>query len=240
MLRVRGEFPPGSTKIVMCSLALSDLGLGIMTIFSIPASAMDRWLFGGTWPCTLMCSILAILGGISVLNLMLLSFDRLIAITKPLLYPTLLPQRRMMCMTVFQWVSYTVLIAVLMVTVQPEAPYNQAAVMCLMKKDKDMLSLSVMYFCMMFLLPVTIMLGIYVKLIHISHTQAKKINTVNVPSNSSSEGKNAGKAGCGKAVKLFCVIVTVYTVSWLPFCSLQIYSDLNPDRIPSWLEFISL
>ena len=240
MLRVRGEFPPGSTKIVMCSLALSDLGLGIMTIFSIPASAMDRWPFGGTWPCTLMCSILALLGGISVLNLMLLSFDRLIAITKPLLYPTLLPERRMMYMTVFQWVSSTVCVAVAMVTIQPEMRYNKAAVMCLMENNKDIiLSIDATYFCIMFLLPVMIMLGIYVKLIHTSHTQAKKINTMNVPSNPSSQGgKNAGKAGCGKAVKLFCVIVTVYTVSWLPFCSLRIYSDLNPDNIPPWLEFI--
>ena len=240
MLRVRGEFPPGSTKLVMCSLALSDLGIGIMTIFYIPLSAMDRWPFNTMWPCTLMRSILGVLCSASILNLVLLSFDRLIAITKPLLYPTLLPQRRMMYMTVFQWVSCTIFGAVAMATVQPDVRYNQAAALCLLENDKDNLSIDVICFCTAFLLPVMIMLGIYIKLIHTSYTQAKKINTVNVPSNPSPEGgKNAVKAGSGKAVKLFCVIVTVYTVSWMPHSSLQIHGDLNPDRIPPWLEFIS-
>ena len=241
MRRVRGEFPPGSTKLVMSSLALSDLGIGIVNIFYIPISAMDRWPFDTLWPCTLMCSIIFLLSTASILNLMLLSFDRLIAITKPLLYPTLLPQRRMLYMIILQWVSSTILVAVVMATEQPEVQYEQDAAMCLWKNDKDNLQFDVTFLCTMVLLPMTIMLGIYVKFIHTSHTQAMKINTVNLPSNPSAEGgKNAGKAGSGKAVKLFCVIVTVYTVSWLPYNSLRIYGDLNPDRIPTWLEFISV
>ncbi|XP_033645300.1 probable G-protein coupled receptor No9 [Asterias rubens] len=129
MLRIRGEFPPDSTKVAMTSLAISDLGVGIMCVFCIPLSTLDRWPFEVMWPCTVMCSVIVLLCGISVFNLLTLSIDRLFAITKPLLYPTLLPQKRTLFFTIFGWVNSTVFVVLVMAAVQPIVEYNRDAVM---------------------------------------------------------------------------------------------------------------
>ncbi|XP_071808006.1 histamine H2 receptor-like [Asterias amurensis] len=239
MLRIRGEFPPGSTKVAMTSLAISDLGVGIMSVFCIPLSALDRWPFEVMWPCTVMCSVIVLLSGISVFNLLTLSIDRLVAITKPLLYPTLLPQKRTLFFTIFGWVNSTVLVVLVMAAVQPIVEYNRDAVMCEMKYSKASFYIDVIFLCVIFIFAVVVMLGIYLKLIHISHVQAKKINMLSNAGPRRERG-NPGAVGSGKAVKLLLVIVVMYTIGWLPFCSVRIYGDRNPDGVPGWLEFVSV
>ncbi|XP_038056098.1 histamine H2 receptor-like [Patiria miniata] len=236
MWRARGEFPPGSTKLVMSSLALSDLAVGVLSISCVPLSAMDRWPFGDT-VCTLMCSVLVLFGGISIGNLLSLTLDRFVAITRPFSYPTLMSRNRVLCMTWFQWIILTVLTVIIMVTVRPRVRYNRAAAMCLIQQGQEALALDINYLCLSFILPIAAMLGIYIKLIHTTRQQAKKINTVNTAS--STGGSSRAKAGSGKAVRLFCVVVIVYTICYLPFSAVRVYADLHPlARLPPAVDFV--
>ncbi|XP_022089773.1 beta-2 adrenergic receptor-like [Acanthaster planci] len=235
MWRARGDFPPGSTKLVMSSLALSDLTVGAMTTLCVPLSVMDSWPFGDL-ACTLVCSAATLASSISIVNLMSLTLDRLVAVTKPFSYPTLMSRNRVLCLTLFQWIGLTAAVAIVMATVRPTVRYNRAAVMCLMETGEEALPLDVNFLCLTLIFPIATMMGIYAKLIHTSNQQASKINTINTTSRK--EG-NSAKAGSGKAVRLFCVVVVVYTVCFLPFSAARIYADLHPRTpLPPALEFV--
>ena len=97
--------------------------------------------------------------------------------------------------------------------------------------------IDVIFVCVIFIFAVVVMLGIYLKLIHISHVQAKKINMLSNAGTRREPG-NPGAVGSGKAAKLLIVIVVLYTIGWLPFCSVKIYADRNPDGVSGWLEFV--
>lgn len=145
----------------------------------------------------------------------------------------------MLFITIFSWVNSTVFVVVFMATVQPIVEYNRDSVICELEYNKSNFYTDVVFLCVIFIFAVVVMLGIYLKLLHISHTQARKINLLSNAGARREAGKS-GAVGSGKAVKLLLVVVVVYTIGWLPFCSVRIYGDRNPDGVPGWLEFVSV
>lgn len=80
--------------MLITSLAIADLCLGILVLpFSIVKEVLKSWVFGSTW-CNFWLQLDVFLCTASIYNLVMISFDRFMAITRPLAYRVQFTKRR--------------------------------------------------------------------------------------------------------------------------------------------------
>ncbi|KAH3789593.1 hypothetical protein DPMN_167778 [Dreissena polymorpha] len=91
------------TNIFIVSLACADLLLGFAVLpFSISLE-VDEWLWGQIW-CSMWLAIDVWLCTASILNLCAISFDRYIAVTHPIRYPTIMSPVRGRWLVACVWI----------------------------------------------------------------------------------------------------------------------------------------
>ena len=82
------------TNMFIASLAFADLTLGVAVLpFSSTKQLLSSWPFGSIW-CSMWLAIDVWMCTASILNLVAISFDRFLAISKPFKYHSLLTPRR--------------------------------------------------------------------------------------------------------------------------------------------------
>lgn len=97
------------TNYFLLSLAVADLAIGI---FSMPLYTV--YLLMGHWPlgpllCDLWLSLDYVMSNASAANLLVISFDRYLSVTRPLTYRANRTGRKAVCMILFVWVISIVL-----------------------------------------------------------------------------------------------------------------------------------
>ncbi|XP_046551448.1 octopamine receptor 1-like [Haliotis rubra] len=91
------------TNIFIVNLACADLLLGVFVLpFSAALEVLDVWVFGVAW-CHIWLAIDVWLCTASILNLCCISFDRYLAITRPMKYPGLMSSKRGKLLVAFIW-----------------------------------------------------------------------------------------------------------------------------------------
>ncbi|CAM1302465.1 GPROAR1 (predicted) [Pycnogonum litorale] len=92
------------TNYFIVSLAVADLLVGITILpFSMTFEVLDVWVFGSSW-CQIWLAVDVWLSTSSILNLCAISFDRYIAVTRPVKYPSLMTPRRAHILIASVWV----------------------------------------------------------------------------------------------------------------------------------------
>lgn len=93
-----------NTNTFIVSLACSDILLGIFVIpFSASLEILKFWPFGDIW-CSMWLSIDVFLCTASILNLCAISFDRYLAVTKPMQYSNAMSRRRSKVLVATVWI----------------------------------------------------------------------------------------------------------------------------------------
>ncbi|KAL4232421.1 octopamine receptor [Mactra antiquata] len=92
------------TNIFIVSLACADLLLGFSVLpFSISIEVVDNWLWGDIW-CSIWLAIDVWLCTASILSLCAISFDRYVAVTHPIRYPSIMSPYRGRILVAFVWI----------------------------------------------------------------------------------------------------------------------------------------
>ena len=92
-----------NTNTYIVSLACSDILLGIFVIpFSASLEVLTFWPFGEIW-CSMWLAIDVLLCTASILNLVAISFDRYLAVTRPIQYASAMSRRRSKVLVAIVW-----------------------------------------------------------------------------------------------------------------------------------------
>lgn len=93
------------TNLFIVSLATSDLLLGCAVLpFSITNEVLGHyWIFGETW-CSIWLAIDVWVCTASILNLCIISFDRYLAITRPIRYMSIMTKRKARFLIALCWI----------------------------------------------------------------------------------------------------------------------------------------
>ena len=93
-----------TTNGFVCSLAVADLLVGLMVLpFSNANEVLRYWVFGPIW-CSVWLAVDVWLCTASILNLVAISFDRYIAISRPFKYHSLLSPKKGKFLVGFVWI----------------------------------------------------------------------------------------------------------------------------------------
>ena len=93
-----------NTNFILLSLALTDLTMVVVMIFSAVTTVTGEWIFGA-WCCQAVAAAGLTLSFISILHMSCLSIDRYIAIQKPFSYESIVTRRRVVTVLVLIWAS---------------------------------------------------------------------------------------------------------------------------------------
>ena len=229
-----------NTRILMTSLALSDLGVGLLAVFSLISVFIKTTLFPG-WFCYVVFALFYTFTSRSVLDLMLLTVDRFIAVIKPLHYPTILPQSRVKLITIILWV--VIIICGVVTSLVNTVVFNDCVALCLPKLPRAVID-SVVICILYYVWPVLVIFGMNLKLCQVSCTHARRIRAmVSVP--------DAGQHGVpplparrihrrlihGKAVSVVFFVTLGFAVTWLAYYVVILLSAFGGHEASEWIQF---
>ncbi|KAG7226580.1 hypothetical protein INR49_003737 [Caranx melampygus] len=188
----------------LLSLAFADLTIGTLSMnLYTTYIIMDQWALGPL-VCDLWLAIDYVASNASVMNLLVISFDRYFSVTRPLTYRAKRTTKRAMTMIGLAWSISFILWAPAILfwqyivgerTVQPNECYIQ------------FLSEPIITFCTAiaaFYLPVTIMAFLFWKIYQETEKRHKDVQGLkgsgagNSPSQAQTQGSGSGKAGGGE------------------------------------------
>ena len=219
-----------STKVLMTSLAVYDLLVGNLTIFAFIASALDRWPFGDV-----VCEIIAVGSTMffimSMFSIVYLNIERYIAVTRPYKFPVLCSRGRVITLVLVT--STLMLITAIGLKVTPglgkPSVYLSGAAVCFLNNGASFKIINIFSLIFVILIPVSIMICIYCRMIKISRDHELRINH-----NNPNEANNQGN----KAMKTFIVVSLSLAVCYTPFLISRVVESLSGVSSPDWLQFI--
>ncbi|XP_064631255.1 octopamine receptor 1-like [Lineus longissimus] len=93
------------TNMFIASLACADLMLGVLVLpFSTTVEVLGYWVFQNLW-CSVWLAVDVCLSTASILNLVAISLDRYIAITRPIRYPRMMTSKRGKILIASVWIT---------------------------------------------------------------------------------------------------------------------------------------
>ena len=218
-----------STKILMTSLAVSDLSVGLFTLLCVVASAMDRWPFGD-----LVCEFVTIYSlscfAMSVLSIISINIERFLAVTRPYKFPVWCTSSRVKKAVVFLALLSLCFGLSSKLASQVSAEFHDVLQVCYYIKAPPFVITCTLILGDIF--PTSLMSYIYYRLIKISRQHEQRLNQ-----NGNNEANNNHD---NKALKTFLVVTLTFAGCYTPFLTLQTAMYLPGVSIPEWLQFLTL
>ena len=249
VIRHTNEMSEGA-KVFMVSMAVSDLSVGVIAAFSIAPAFLGWWPWGNVL-CIMTAAFVTIFCMASVSSLVCISIDRIIAVTNPLRYPSIVTRRRALVVTTAVWICCFLIIACLWHN-SPPVEYNDASVTCawMWEDDTQCLAVAICIGLSLFIVPCIIMSVLYLRLLMISQKHARRI-AASSPAASLNRSPSLGthrssdsSEGSGrfsndhKALKMFFVVTFAFTVAWAPYSITSLFSCVTGITIAEWSEFL--
>ena len=183
------------TLILLMTLAVIDLSTGIMcAVFGIPSVTIGSWLFGRT-----MCVIVGLLYtttvGYSVAILFTISVDRYLAITKPLVYPSLITSNRIIASILISLGTFPPTLYVLSTADKPfdNVVFSPARGQCLVDfGNPEIAAWSISILTLGVLIYIVFIAIIYLRILIIARRAAKAIDILQVSENSTGRQRERG------------------------------------------------
>ncbi|XP_072559181.1 trace amine-associated receptor 1-like [Paramormyrops kingsleyae] len=191
------------TNYLILSLAVSDFLLGAVVMPPSLIRSLETCWYLGDWFCKIHSSIDFSLSAASIFMLYLISIDRYIAVSRPLLYHTLITARVAKCMILVCWVFSALIGFVVELNSMTIQNFYLTQIncegRCTVIQDKVSSILSSLF---LFFIPGLFMLGLYLKILLIAHKQARSIQSRIILSKM--EQKSTRTLGIVTAVYLSC------------------------------------
>ena len=216
-----------STKVLMTSLAVYDLLIGFLTLFSAVASAMDRWPFGDVG-CEIYATGSSMIFCMSGISIVFLNIERFIAVTWPYKFPVWCSRRRVITLVlVTSTLSLFIAISTKFV-LQMSAKYIAGSLVCLFENNSSTANIVVLVSVDIF--PTLLIIFIYCRLIQVSRNHERRLNQ-----NGHNEANNVHD---NKAMKTAIVVTLTYVGCYTPFLIVRTVESYTGVSSPDWLHFI--
>ncbi|XP_066506567.1 trace amine-associated receptor 13c-like [Hoplias malabaricus] len=210
------------TNLLILSLAVADFFVGLFVMPVNIMQLMDSCWYLGTIACYIspVINFVSMLG--SLCSLILIAFDRYIAITDPLQYSTRITIRKTLLSIILGWFSYMCYI-IMLLYFNDYFFQSQISTHCygecvlVIKYSWAIIDLVVS-----FLAPCCVILFLYSVIFKVAIHQAKAISAVK-------HGAKTIKSSEIKAAKKLATVIFVYLACWIPYC----LSSVSVDRLSS-------
>ncbi|XP_071801289.1 histamine H2 receptor-like [Asterias amurensis] len=218
-----------STKVLMTSLAVSDLLVGCIALLTVVVSALDRWPFGDV-----CCSISAVFTStsyfMSILSLTFLNMERYIAVTRPYKFPIWCTRSRTILLVTMASLFCFATGPLFIVSFKSSVEYFRGSLVCYYS-DKQ-IYFKTITLLLAFVLPLLFMSFIYYHLIKISRQHERRLNQ-----NRNNEANNNHD---NKALKTFLVVTLTFACCYTPLIFSRTVESLLAIQSPNWLRFLTL
>ncbi|XP_066278344.1 D(1) dopamine receptor-like [Branchiostoma lanceolatum] len=231
------------TNFFIVSLACADLSVGITVLpFAATNDILGYWPFGGY--CDVWVSFDVLNSTASILNLVVIAFDRFLAITAPFTYHTRMTERTAGILIATVW-GISLVMSFLPIQAgwyrdnlseEALAIYSDPC-LCIFTAST---AYTIVSSLISFYIPLLIMLVFYGIIFKAARDQARKINALEGRiEQENNRGKKISLAKEKKAAKTLGIIMGVFILCWLPFFVVNI---VNPfcDRCVQPAVFIAL
>lgn len=238
VLRLAKNLRP-ATKIFMASLAVSDLFFGFRGLssqllfvaheFNWTPAQSSVFCYLNAFPGLYFTST----GSVSVL---LLNFDAVIAIIKPLRYHIIVTSRRAALITISAWLMLLIWgIFMFSDTLEPSVAYLPKFRMCflLIIAQHSVLAQvsSLIHTVFISVGPAFVILIIYIKIYYVSMTHHRRLQAMGMNTNMSQRARNHDNRKAETSV----ILVTVgYFIGWIPFTICLLADQYFAISIPIW------
>lgn len=215
------------TNIFLVSLACTDLCVALlsMPLWTVYLLTGPGWVLHHVliriWTLTDI-----LFGTASIMNLMVISIDRLICINKPLEYDNVMTWARIRAAVIFVW-AYSLLLAMTSYFLWYYAIFN--------------LAVSIISF----FLPLMFISTAYALIFKIALRHAREIKTATPDLSKHIKPGSFGLLKSVKAVKTLAVVVGAFVICWIPFFALNmtyslcVHCPINPNLIlvTKWMHY---
>uniref|UniRef100_A0A8C4RJV8 G-protein coupled receptors family 1 profile domain-containing protein n=1 Tax=Erpetoichthys calabaricus TaxID=27687 RepID=A0A8C4RJV8_ERPCA len=213
------------TNILILSLAVADFLVGVVVMPFMTIQSIETCWYFGEKMCIIYTLVLSGLTTVSMMNLAVIAIDRYLAIYNPLLYAIRVSVRLTLWLVTLSYV-----LTWLFLNGNPEGP-----------KDFDP------YLVFTFILPVSVMVILYTRIIIIAKRHVKAISKQQrVHVARKNNNTTAIKKSETKASKTLGIVVLVFLLCWLPFYICTILNQFLSYPVPSvvfrafwWLAFLN-
>ncbi|XP_071803679.1 octopamine receptor beta-1R-like [Asterias amurensis] len=229
-----------STKIFITSLAVADLGVTVVAVTSFTAEVYGRWPFP-EWICQVSFLSFYIFTAVSVIMIVIMTVDRLVAVVKPLRHSLILTKRRSIVAAVCVW--FCCILSASSTTFLNTVEYNECSAICWTKGRSIAQTIaSVMLF---YITPLICILIMNIRLLMIARRHALHFRRVRVAAslpNTADQPKHPPPRNVrGKAVGVISLVTLAFALSWSVYqvCLVHsAFSDGSP--FPESVEFVAV
>uniref|UniRef100_A0A6Q2X025 G-protein coupled receptors family 1 profile domain-containing protein n=1 Tax=Esox lucius TaxID=8010 RepID=A0A6Q2X025_ESOLU len=225
------------TNLLILSLAVSDLLVGLIVIPASTVAILESCWVLGEYFCALLLYAIFLCASSSLGNLILLSFDRYVAVCDPLFYHLKITTRRTMCCISITWCCCIIYDATLINI------YVDAQVPSICFEECYLLDghfwVNIMDIVITFVIPCSIILTLYLKIFMVARSQARQVYSKKAATVSGVKTIQASKSE-RKATKTLGIVVFNYLVFWNPFFLSSFLFSSNNNLASYFVTFLPL
>ncbi|XP_072559185.1 trace amine-associated receptor 1-like [Paramormyrops kingsleyae] len=205
------------TNYLILSLAVSDFLLGAVVMPPSLIRSLETCWYLGDWFCMLHSSIDISLSAASIFMLYLISIERYVAVSRPLLYHTLITARVAKCMILSCWVLSALIGFVVELNSMTIQNFYLTQLNCegrctvLVDKVSSILSSLFLFF-----IPGLFMLGLYLKILVIAHKQARSLQVTILTNRIHEKTRIILSKMEQKSTRTLGIVTGVYLSCWSP------------------------
>ncbi|XP_016971787.1 allatostatin-A receptor [Drosophila rhopaloa] len=210
-----------TTNLLIINLAVSDI---LFVIFCVPFTATDyvlpEWPFGNVW-CKFVQYMIVVTCHCSVYTLVLMSFDRFLAVVHPVTSMSLRTERNATLAIMCAWITIvtTAIPVALSHSVRIYQYQGNAGTACVFSTEEEVWSLvgfQVSFFLSSYVAPLTLICFLYMGMLARLWKSAPGCK----PSAESRKGKR-------RVTRMVVVVVLAFAICWLPIHVILVLKALN-------------
>ncbi|EDV92133.1 allatostatin-A receptor [Drosophila grimshawi] len=210
-----------TTNLLIINLAVSDI---LFVIFCVPFTATDyilpEWPFGNVW-CKFVQYMIVVTCHCSVYTLVLMSFDRFLAVVHPVTSMSLRTERNATLAIMCAWITIvtTAIPVALAHSVRIYQYHGRAGTACVFSTEEEVWSLvgfQVSFFLSSYVAPLTLICFLYMGMLARLWKSAPGCK----PSAESRKGKR-------RVTRMVVVVVLAFAICWLPIHVILVLKALN-------------
>ncbi|CAG0897682.1 unnamed protein product [Darwinula stevensoni] len=221
-----------TTNILIFNLALADL---LFIIFCVPFTATDyavpSWPFGQVW-CKIVQYLVIVTAYASVYTLVMMSFDRYLAVVHPITSMSIRTERNTYFAIVVLWALILVMCVPVLFAhgiIVYEHKYDSRA-KCLFKElEWDLPAFQISFFATSYVIPLGLICTLYLFMLN-------RLWTGVGPSGHVSAESRRGKK---RVTRLVVVVVAIFAVCWLPIQVILVLKSLGKYDTNSWAKVMA-
>lgn len=228
----------------LLSLAIADLGMGIVATIGIAPATMHRWPYGD-FMCKLSSYVTEVCTRVSLLMIIGLSIERYIAVIHPFQYNRFVTKNRVLFTIIMTWLLCIAFFLVLFTKIGLGYEYDLDKLACSAAYEDTMeyyIAALVILLVPSFVVITFTSISVHVRVLQSSRRRETLFG-------------RSGSAGQGndkrlplhfrrnmKAFKMLVIIAGVYYITWLPYtilAGLFLTCAVRYETLPSFVEFLT-